>query len=52
MNLVYAHPEQMILLQQISLYASKASWLQSAQKKFFGNTVVGSELQLLVLASG
>jgi hypothetical protein len=39
----------MDLAQQISLYESKASWQQRAQKKFLGKTVVGSELASLVL---
>jgi hypothetical protein len=41
---------QMTLLQHSSLYESIASWLQSAQKKFLGKTVVGRELRALVRA--
>lgn len=43
-----SHDGQMTLLQQSNLYESMASWLQSAQKKFFGKTVVGRVLFLLV----
>jgi hypothetical protein len=48
-RLLYAHDEHIDLAQQISLYESNASWLQRAQKKFLGKTVVGSELHILVL---
>jgi hypothetical protein len=41
---VSSHDGQMALLQHSSLYESMASWLSSAQKKFFGNTVVGRVL--------
>jgi hypothetical protein len=40
----------MTLLQHKSLYESTASWEHSAQKKFLGNAVVGSELRVLVYA--
>jgi hypothetical protein len=39
-----SHGVQMALLQHSSLYASRASALQRAQKKALGKTVVGREL--------
>jgi hypothetical protein len=47
-HLVYAHDEHTDFAQQMSLYESNASWLQRAQKKFFGKAVVGSDLHTLV----
>jgi hypothetical protein len=44
-----SHGGQMALLQHRSLYESMASWPSSAQKKFFGKTVVGRVLRMSAL---
>lgn len=47
MRVDVSHDEQIVLLQQSSLYGSMASSLHRVQKKFLGNPEDGRDLQIL-----